>query len=230
PSPGDALLMPNSPCTPIEATINACIFGVPPEVARAKVALLGDSHAWHWRPAVEVVADSLGWEGVSTTRASCPYTYRTTRLPKPKRVGCSSWSREVPGWFAQHPEISTVFVSDHPGSVARHRHESLVAAQIAGYIAAWRALPRTVKHIIVIRDIPYMHESTLGCVEEAVERRQNAGLRCAVARHASLKDDPEQLAARQLHSPRVRVIDLTNIFCDTRLCYPVIGGALVYRD
>jgi SGNH domain (fused to AT3 domains) len=28
----------------------------------------------------------------------------------------------------------------------------------------------------------------------------------------------------------VREIDLTRAFCDARRCYPVIGGALVYKD
>jgi hypothetical protein len=35
---------------------------------------------------------------------------------------------------------------------------------------------------------------------------------------------------RRLRSPRVRVLDLTPFFCDPRLCYPVIGGVLVYKD
>jgi len=38
------------------------------------------------------------------------------------------------------------------------------------------------------------------------------------------------VAAEQLHSRRVQVIDLTRFFCDFQLCYPVVGGALVYRN
>jgi hypothetical protein len=29
---------------------------------------------------------------------------------------------------------------------------------------------------------------------------------------------------------RVRLIDLTRLFCDRARCFPVIGGAYVYRD
>lgn len=53
---------------------------------------------------------------------------------------------------------------------------------------------------------------------------------CAVPRSQALKFDPEVAAAEQTHSPRVEVIDPTKYFCDSRLCYPVVGGALVYRD
>jgi hypothetical protein len=28
----------------------------------------------------------------------------------------------------------------------------------------------------------------------------------------------------------VRAVDLTRFFCDRRRCYPVIGGALVFKD
>jgi hypothetical protein len=28
----------------------------------------------------------------------------------------------------------------------------------------------------------------------------------------------------------VQLIDLTRLFCDRHRCYPVVGGALVYRD
>jgi hypothetical protein len=33
-----------------------------------------------------------------------------------------------------------------------------------------------------------------------------------------------------MHSRRVQTIDLTHFFCDVRRCYPVVGGALVYKD
>jgi hypothetical protein len=30
--------------------------------------------------------------------------------------------------------------------------------------------------------------------------------------------------------PKVRIVDLSDYFCDVRLCYPVIGNVLVYRQ
>jgi len=33
-----------------------------------------------------------------------------------------------------------------------------------------------------------------------------------------------------MRSPRVRSIDMTSYFCNRRKCFPVIGGALVYKD
>ena len=71
---------------------------------------------------------------------------------------------------------------------------------------------------------------TLPCVEAAIARRINAGAACALPRSVALKPDPQVIAAEELHSKRVQVIDLTKFFCGSELCYPVVGGALVYRD
>ena len=59
---------------------------------------------------------------------------------------------------------------------------------------------------------------------------RDAGTECAVRRGYALQPDPAAQAARRLRSSRVQVIDLTPYFCGRELCYPVIGGALVYRD
>jgi hypothetical protein len=75
-----------------------------------------------------------------------------------------------------------------------------------------------------------MREEILQCIEEAIHRHENSGTTCAESRERALFADPNVVAAERLRSRRVQVIDLTRFFCDTRLCYPVVGGALVYRD
>ena len=55
PTPSQALLIPNAPCEPTQraALVSPCLFGVK---GGDRVALVGDSHAEHWRAALEVVA------------------------------------------------------------------------------------------------------------------------------------------------------------------------------
>jgi SGNH domain (fused to AT3 domains) len=233
PTPREAQILPNAPCRPIEPVLNVCGFGVPADKSTDTVGLLGNSHAAHWRAALEVVARALGWQGLSITRSSCPFMRARIDLPEPERAACTSWNRGVVRWFHRHPEVGTVFVSDQPTPplvVSRGRSLGVLAAQVSGYIDAWHELPATVKHIVVIRDNPYSRTDTLACIERARARREPAGERCAIPRGQALKSDPAVIAARRLHSSRVQIIDLTRFFCDSRLCYPVIGGALVYRD
>jgi hypothetical protein len=230
PSPSEAQITPNATCAYLEHTPNVCGFGAPAARARATIALLGNSHAAHWRAALDPVATSLHWRGLSLTRSSCPFIKVTIDLAEPERAQCTSWNRSIVAWFDRHPEVNIVFVSDQPTTPLVARGQSFLAAQVNGYINAWHALPATVKHIIVIRDNPYAKGTTLSCVEAASEHHESADARCAIPRGESLKVDPAVLAAQQLQSPRVQIVDLTRFFCDAEYCYPVVGGALVYKD
>ena len=231
PTPDVAQITPSSPCTPIHDTeVNLCWFGRPLNKAVGVVALLGDSHAQHWRAALQTVADQEHWFGLSSTRDGCPFSLATTIQPEPARGVCSRWNKALIVFFRQHPAISTIFESNHPGVVYKARGQTLLEAQIAGAEAMWRALPKSIKHIVVIRDIPYMRGNTYECVDRAIAKHTDAGVACAVPRSQALHADPFALAAWRLRSPRIQVIDLTQFFCDSRLCYPVIGGSLAYRD
>jgi hypothetical protein len=101
---------------------------------------------------------------------------------------------------------------------------------VSGYINAWNALPRSVTHIIVIRDTPKIHFDTLDCVTRAHAHHQQAGAACAVARSGAISRDPAEVAAARLHSRRIQVVDLNDFICDSALCYPVVGGVLVFKD
>ena len=231
PTPSDALLTPNAFCDPLGFRgLNICGFGANSPHASASVALVGNSHAGHWRAALAVAARALNWQGISITRSSCPFTSATTDLAEPERAECVKWRRGVLAWFRSHPEVKTVFTTNQPTVPWVPPGESRLAAQIAGYRTIWAELPPSVVHIVVIRDNPYTRSDVLTCVGEAVSRRQDAGLKCAEPRSQALKTDPAVIAAQELGSARVQVIDMTRYFCDSELCYPVIGGALVYRD
>lgn len=231
PSPEDALLMADGrPCVRVEAPFRACAFGAPPERATRVVALLGDSHAEHWRTPLYLVAQRLRWSVVLVTRGSCFFTTAVQDAPPAKRDGCVEWNRAVVDWFARHPEISAVVTSAHPGPVYRRPGETMVSAWARGYLAAWDELPPTVRQILVIRDVPFIDPGTLPCVEQAMARRLDAGRLCAVPRIRAVHHDAEVVAAKHVRNRQAQVIDMTDFFCGARRCFPVIGGALVFKD
>jgi hypothetical protein len=234
PKPSDAVFSQNSPCTPLafEGQLAPCEFGVPSDDASETVALVGDSHASHWRAALEVVAQRKHWRGVSITRSGCPFMRGLTKLkPESRRISCMNWSQQVPQWFVRHPKVHTVFVVEHfAGGVVVPAGSTPLETKVAGYKAAWKSLPKTVTHIIVIRDTPIVGFQANDCVQRALLQHKNAGSICAVKRSIALRTDPAVVAARRLHSPRVKVIDMTHFLCSAKRCFPVIGGALVYKD
>jgi len=233
PTPVAARDRHNSRCTRLQRRpLTICGFGVPPKKTTPTVALIGDSHAQHWRAGLEVVAQARRWRGLSITRTGCHYTAAIDIQLEPARTKCLRWKQELLRWFHKHPEVSTVFVSAASGGrgVEGPRGQDRFGAQVAGFIKGWRAFPASVKHIVVIRDNPKIDEDTLGCVQRALDARKRAGQVCAVQRREALDADPAAAAARRLRSPRVQVIDLTRFMCGARQCYPVVGGVLVYKN
>jgi hypothetical protein len=233
PSPADAELDPNAPCTPLSVPKRpfVCAFGADAADATDTVALIGDSHATHWRAALGPVSADEGWYGVSLTRTGCPLSDSTPLLvPKALRAACVQWRQQVFDYFSQHPEITSVFVSQHRVAIVRRKGMSLLDAEVKGYVEAWNKLPATVQHIFVIRDTPYDRSSTADCVVHARNKHENPGHACAIPRADSLRTDPAAVAARRLNTPRVQLIDLSSFMCDSKWCYPVVGGVLVHKD
>jgi peptidoglycan/LPS O-acetylase OafA/YrhL len=233
PTPVEAERMPNAPCRITERAerLRVCEFGLQPARATTTVAILGDSHASHWRPALDVVAKARRWRGLSITRTGCAFSLATPDVVPRARTHCAQWKRQVLAWFGRHPEVGTVLVAAHAGAgVVTPPERDAFAVKREGYADAWRALPSSVRRIVVIRDTPRMRGSTLDCVQEAMDDGAPAASACAVPRRLALQPDPEVAAATRAQSGRVRVVDLTPQLCDARTCPAVVGGALAFKD
>lgn len=235
PTPDEALITPNVPCTPLKMAglVIPCEFGVPAPDSRKTVALIGDSHAAAWRAAMESVAQEFKWRGLSITRSGCPFTKATPRLdPSLRREQCLRWNRQVLSYLKSHPEISTVFVVAHVDArVMVKRGRSEFSAKMRGFRDVWKALPTSVKRVIVIRDNPKVGPDTLSCVRRAMRQgKRRPGLACSRSRKSAVSRDAAVVAAQRLRSSKVRSIDMTSFFCSRRRCYPVVGGALVHKD
>jgi hypothetical protein len=227
PTPEEALLIPGAPCTVFRATptLAPCHFGVAPSETREWVALLGDSHAEHWRAALDVVAQAKRWRVVALTRGGCPLTDTPVRhYPPPQAAECQSWNVAARDWVAHHPEVHTVFVSANDMSL-------FAGDAVAGYRSAWQSLAKSVRNIYVLRDTPSrVGPETSTCVERLLHARRAIGSRCADPRGSALPPDPQVEAARAAGDDRVRLLDLSDFMCTATLCPPVVGGALVLRD
>ena len=238
PTPADAQLIPNLPCTRIETigagtilrgAVGICAFGVPPVQAAETVALVGDSHAMNWQAPLDVAAQAKGWRVLAITRSHCPFSRAVRRLPEPDRSGCVRWNGRITRWFRAHPEIGVAFFAQmNGGRTTLLTAGDQFAAAVAGYRRAWRALPPSVERIVVIRDQPSAEVATPRCVMRAVARRRSPGAACALPRAEALPPDPAVVAAAGMR--RVRVVDLTPHMCDRRRCFPVVGGVLVHKD
>jgi hypothetical protein len=232
PTPAEAKLVFNSPCTPVERTeeLYPCLFGTPPERAVKTIALVGDSHAGHWRAALDVVAQQRRWHGISLTQTGCPMTKATPILKGRQRDDCLAYNEAVGPWLERHPEVTTVFTSQHGGKVVTAPAQTQYEAQVEGFMRAFEDLPPTVERMIVIRGTPWSTKRAPECIEEAMADRRRPDVACRIPRKRALRQDLAAVAAVLLRDRRVKVLDLTPFMCDEKHCFPVVGGALVHKD
>ena len=149
--------------------VRPCAFGAAPRDARATIGLIGDSHAQHWRGALEVVAQAHRWRGLSVTRSSCPLSRAVSQLKSYALIAhCRHWNRDVGRWLRRRPQIHTVFLSANAGTPF---HGDVVG----GYMAAISRLPRSVRRVFVLRADPGVDTPQVRCVARAHARRVPAG-------------------------------------------------------
>ena len=204
-----------------EDGLSVCGLGVKRSKAKRQAALIGDSHAAQWRPAFSVLGKERDWYIASMTESGCDFT-TVTRMRNPQDPeACAQWKRDIPKWLKAHPEVSTVFFSQLATGDP---------SEVASYKKAWAGLPSTVKQVVVIRDNPRTTDTSLDCIERAIDRGRPAGVACANPRSEADRTDSAAVAADELGGDRFRTVDLTDFYCDRTRCYPVIGGVLVYAD
>jgi hypothetical protein len=234
PRPSIAQITPNAPCDRLQrkGPVHPCAFGVDAGRAVTTVALIGDSHASHWRAALQVAAVARRWRGISMTNGICPISKAIKRLPTRARRRCVAWNRGIVKWLTKHPAVTVVVQAqiNSPTSVSAVPARSQFNAKVSGYRRVWHAFPRTVRHIVAIRDNPRVTFETPGCVMRARADRTRPDVACALPRAWGLRPDPLAAAARSSHPSRVDLVDMTHFFCGPTLCYPVVGGALVHKD
>jgi hypothetical protein len=235
PTPADAIKL-QRPCDAVQRTpvMVVCAFGKRPAHPRGTAVLVGDSHAMHLQQTVQVVVDDHRFSGLLNARSHCPYSAATVLIAGDAgdQAGCNARNRDLPGWFRGHPDASVAVIAHFVATTVKVRPapgQSEFAAEVDGYERAWRALPRTVGHLVVIRDTPVSPVGTEDCITRAMESQERAGVRCAFPRGPALPPDPAAVAARRMGG-RVRLVDLNRFIGDRRRCYPVVGGLLVYKD
>lgn len=232
PAPQDALVAPAEPCAIVRLRFpEVCAFGVPKAQARTTFALVGDSHAAHWRAALAVVARALHWRGLDLDHTRCPFAAVRKATPAPDPARCARWNARVRAWFAHHPSVSVVFASQRRQvHVIPRPGLGQFDTRAAGLEDAWNGLPRSVRHVVAIADVPYNRAYTFACVEGALARRRSPDRACAVPRSLALTPDPALTAAAAIGPPRVQSVDLTPFMCGSTDCLPVVGGVLVHKD
>jgi hypothetical protein len=209
-------------CHDMDHPSQACVLGEPN--ATFSVAVVGDSHAAQWIPAIEAIAATNHWRVLSYTKAGCALLYAEHPLVGIDD-GCLAWNAQLRPLLtgtARPDLLLTASASREPrgdrSALVRATHLALAEIAAAGTT------------IVVLRDTPWPGID----IAECASSHRHQLTRCAVARGDAV--DRKGQSWRQVQDEamagltKVSAVDLTDAICPADPCAAVIGGVLVYYD
>ncbi|QRM28457.1 acyltransferase family protein [Microvirga sp. VF16] len=198
-----------------EAEVLTCVYGEVKNPFKT-IALVGGSHAEHWLPALERLAHEYKWKIVAVTKSACQYSTEVESVPS-----CTQWNRDVHDVVRRiNPDV--VFTTS---TRRRSRVGGLIEYIPNGYLAHWKRLEGDNISVIAVRDSARTRPDAPDCMEANLRDIS----KCAVPR-SELFDEVDPTSMLSPKPANVNFIDLTDRFCDEKLCLPVGGNVLVFRD
>jgi peptidoglycan/LPS O-acetylase OafA/YrhL len=222
---GDEERLRGDGCLAFERVVKppTCVYGV--KDGRFTVALVGDSHAAHWFPALERVAKHEGWRLVTFVKVSCPFIDMRVRNLALKREyrECAAFNDAMLARLATlKPDLTLVAMSriaTRPVSAS----DDTVAAKGA---AVARMISRLPGRTMLIVDTPYAGQDVPGCLS-AHQRDVDA---CAIPHKVAFTDRLGRVEAAAAKASGAGVIDLTSRICVEDPCPVVVSGMIIFRD
>ena len=199
-----------------------------------RIFLAGDSKAAQWGDAVEAVASQNGWVFQSATKSACAFTevLREDGDGRPYEA-CPEFSKNLTdALIADPPDI--VVVSQRHSTGFDEDGELSTSVMIDGLVDTWSSLEGAGIDVVVLLDNPSptrLPSNAAGNVLDCLATHVDDPWACAFPYEKGFEESgaTAQLAAAEL-VPGVDVIDMSDTLCNSDVCPPVIGGALVYRQ
>ncbi|MBB4933900.1 peptidoglycan/LPS O-acetylase OafA/YrhL [Lipingzhangella halophila] len=201
--------------------VHTCEYGA--DDPERTIALVGGSHAAHWFPALEVIAEENNWSVVNITKGACLFTEAPQTYKGEEYTACATWNQGVLEELERiRPDaVFTTATSTSLDSEGQNGGDG--EGVVEGYPERWAELDRLGIDVIAVRDTPRFGFDTASCLatKDAAE--------CGGQRGRSMADEPpyEELAGVP---DNVAFIDLTDHLCEGDECPAVIGNVLVYWD
>lgn len=181
-----------------------------------RVALLGDSHAASYLPAIEAVAKRQGWRLDVFTGFACHW------YAHDPQDNCYGPLQGATQRLLSAEPYDAVLVTS-----SRYDDSRPFEERLARYEQAWAPVAARGTRIIALTDVPATSEESLQCLTRVGFSVTDHD--CGVPRDEALAlvDPLPQVAGRV---EGAEVVDLTEYFCPEGFCPAVIGNTVVYRD
>ncbi|QAY69365.1 acyltransferase family protein [Xylanimonas protaetiae] len=201
--------------------------GTEPGAAAARIALVGNSHAGHWLPALQDALVTHDWQLTTYLQSVCYTVDAPLAFPGAQEsAGCQAVNRWAVSSVVDGGYDLVVMSdrTDQPlAGVARQDQDR--AAQDA-YRATLDRFTSAGLPVLVLRDTPAMS----GNVPDCLALHGSDAQACAAPRDTAVEPDPLAAAALADASGLVSVLDVNDLLCDAQRCHAVVGGLVTHFD
>jgi hypothetical protein len=205
---------------------SVCRYGTGP----TRVALVGNSHAGHWLPALQVIAKEHDWQITTFLVSQCNITTAPLDFGnKRTTANCLDYGK----WVTEELVVGRfdMVITSERQSVPTEGdtwNETRTTAA-AGYREMLLSWADSGSQIVVLRDTPDPGR-TLQSVPDCLAQSPADATLCSGSPEQWAWMDPLYDAAQNATDASVHTVDMNGYFCVDGLCPPVIGSVVVYFD
>nr|WP_255353232.1 acyltransferase family protein [Phycicoccus sp. Root101] len=198
-----------------------CEFGV--RAGTTAVALVGDSKAMQWLPALERLAPGRGWRIVTYGKSACAFAAGHAQQAGQPYPSCDAWNRHVMEALRANPP-DLVLTSGY-AATAWDGRAATRDALVAGLGERWQEVRALGSRLAVLGDSPLSPDDLDVCTA----RHPRELTRCAFDREPAVAGSglPVQRLAAQASG--TALIDLTPYICPVAQCPVAIGHVSIHR-
>ncbi len=195
--------------------------------APTTVALVGDSHAAMWQPALEPVAQERHWRLATMSKVLCPLQDLPINSPYLGRkfTECEQWRGDVLARLEKdRPQLIVLDMSRRYG--ADFGFTSYDQAWLDSTTRLVQRLRGTGANVLVLGPVPDPHGTVPTCVSAHMDNASE----CSPARSEGLNDAGIAAEATATAAGGGQYAELSELFCTADRCPVIVGNTLVYRD
>lgn len=239
----DAQAVPSNLSPPLdnvtkpEPFVNGCVLSwedlTQPECASGDtgssttVALIGDSHAAMWEPALQSVAQQHGWRLETMAKVTCPLMKLPIVSPYLGRefTECKQWRAGVLARVQQErPALVVLDMVRRYG--ADFGFVSYDRAWLDGLTTLVSQLRGTGARVLVLGPVPDPHSTVPTCLSAHMDD----AAACSPDRAKAVNDKGVAAEYAAVQAGGGQYVDLTEFFCTDRRCPVIVGNTLVFFD
>ena len=195
------------------------------------VALVGDSHAAAWRPALQQIAEQRRWRLETLAKAGCPLLDLPITNPKLGReyTECEQWRVQTLARLqSEHPRLVVLSVMRQYGT--RYGWATGFTSYDPPWVDSLTRLVRQLRgsgaQVLVLGPVPDPQTYVPDCLSEHLDD----ATACSPSRSTAVNQPGIAAESAATKAGGGQYADLTELFCTAVRCPVIVGNTPVYMD